>query len=352
MSGNKQYGLLPKKSQPLSQKHAAFGDDSESDTSDKGGGDWVKKALKREAERSVQKRQTRVDIQRALEQDSTVFQYDEVYDQIEQKKQESSQAKVQEKKPKYIQQLLHTAERRKIENERRIERQVQKEREAEGEEFKDKETFVTSAYKKKLEEFAKMDEEQKRQDMLEEIGDVTKQQDISGFYRHLYQTTLGDGKTDKNEAKDPLPKEEKTTPSRLKGSKEEKKESRHYRKRKNSVSSEDKNKDADTDGSSSSSSSSSSSGSDSESDEKSSESETEVPKRKRNKESKSQVLPEAVTVQTEPAPVVEETRAVTTMTEPKQPERSIWEKRTVGSHFDDALKRYYERKAVRLTAVH
>lgn len=49
-------------------------------------------------------------------------------------------------KPKYISNLLKFAEVRKKEEERRIERQVQKEREAEGNEFADKDAFVTSAY--------------------------------------------------------------------------------------------------------------------------------------------------------------------------------------------------------------
>lgn len=40
-----------------------------------------------------------------------------------------------DKKPKYIGKLLAAADKRKRENERRIERQVQKEREAEGEEL-------------------------------------------------------------------------------------------------------------------------------------------------------------------------------------------------------------------------
>jgi coiled-coil domain-containing protein 55 len=44
---------------------------------------------------------------------------------------------------------------------------VQKEREAEGEEFKDKEEFITSAYREKLEEFKKIDEEERRQDQID-----------------------------------------------------------------------------------------------------------------------------------------------------------------------------------------
>jgi hypothetical protein len=62
---------------------------------------------------------------------------------------------------------MKQAERRKREQERRVEREVQKEREAEGEEFKDKDEFVTSAYRKKLEEFKKLDEEERRQDQID-----------------------------------------------------------------------------------------------------------------------------------------------------------------------------------------
>lgn len=52
---------------------------------------------------------------------------------MEQKKRESKLARKDiDRKPKYISKLLEAAERRKRENERRIERQVQKEREAEG----------------------------------------------------------------------------------------------------------------------------------------------------------------------------------------------------------------------------
>lgn len=107
-------------------------------------------------------------MQRALEQDPTVYQYDEVYDDMTQKKQEMELSKVNpEKKPKYIQNLLKTAEKRKKENERRLERQIQKEREAEGDMYKDKEEFITSSYKQKLEEFKKAEEEEKKMEYIE-----------------------------------------------------------------------------------------------------------------------------------------------------------------------------------------
>lgn len=106
-------------------------------------------------------------MQRALQQDPTVYQYDEVYDEMTLKK-ESEQNKVNvEKKPKYIHNLMKTAEKRKKENERRLERQIQKEREAEGDMFKDKEEFITSSYKQKLEEFKKAEEEEKKMEFIE-----------------------------------------------------------------------------------------------------------------------------------------------------------------------------------------
>lgn len=58
---------------------------------------------------------------------------------------------------------------------------MQKERELEGSEFEDKEVFVTSAYKKKLEEMRLEEEQEKREEYLESIGDVTKQKDLGSY---------------------------------------------------------------------------------------------------------------------------------------------------------------------------
>lgn len=65
--------------------------------------------------------------------------------------------------------------------------QVQKEREAEGDQYADKEKFVTSAYRKKMEEQAREEEEEQRMARIEAALDVTKQNDLSGFYRHIYR---------------------------------------------------------------------------------------------------------------------------------------------------------------------
>ena len=126
--------------------------------------------------RNLQKRQlqslanqkVQATIQGALEQDSTVFQYDEVYDsmkQVQQKKVEDKKAS--DRKSKYAADLIRAAEKRKVMNELRVERSVQKERETEGNMFADKESFVTESYKKKLEERAEMEREIKRDEFLE-----------------------------------------------------------------------------------------------------------------------------------------------------------------------------------------
>lgn len=186
---DKQYGLIiPKKQLSVPKAINVFGDEDASDEDD--GTDWVRKALKAEGEKNKIKKQTKLSMQKALKEDPTIYQYDEVYDDIEGARNQVKAIKIQEKKPKYIQNLLRAAERRKKEQEHRIERMVQKEREAEGTMYADKESFVTSAYRAKLEEFKQMEEEEARMSRLESIGDVTKQQDMSGFYRHLYKQTV------------------------------------------------------------------------------------------------------------------------------------------------------------------
>ncbi|KAL8198991.1 UNVERIFIED_CONTAM: Nuclear speckle splicing regulatory protein 1 [Gekko kuhli] len=140
-------------------------------------------------------KQTKLEIQRALAEDSTVYEYDNIYDDIQQKKAESHAGSLlgkEEKKPKYIQNILKAAELRKKEQEKRMEKKIQKEREMEGGAFDDKEAFVTSAYKKKLQERAEEEERERREAALEACLDVTKQKDLSGFYRHLLNQSVGE----------------------------------------------------------------------------------------------------------------------------------------------------------------
>lgn len=331
------YGLiLPEKRANLQTlKPAAFQSDSDSDSNSRPNVPTL-------AEQSVIKPKDLSAQQKAIQEDPTVYQYDEIYDKIETKKQESKLARKDvDKKPKYINKLLQAANRRKRENELRIERQVQKDRVAEGDEFKDKEEFVTSAYKKKLEELRELEEQEKREEYLEQIGDVTKQSDLDGFYRHLYEQQV---KNEEVEVKtEPVVDETKELPKK-------EKKSRKYRARdeKNSSDSDEpkevkkskthlpSNLDADSDFSIESS------------DDEDNKEEKEVEKKievveikEEPKEKEVKDVVKETPLEFEPE-IKEEEKPVV-----KKVKVDIWKKRTVGTVFDEAVKRYYERKAER-----
>ena len=67
---------------------------------------------------------------------------------------------------------MKAAKQRQKDEERRIEKKVQKEREAEGDEFEDKEAFVTESFRKKMLEMQQEEEKERRQAELE--GDWSK----------------------------------------------------------------------------------------------------------------------------------------------------------------------------------
>ena len=75
--------------------------------------------------------------------------------------------------PKYIHALKRAAERRKLEGELVYEHQAQREIERDAEQFKDKESYVTSGYKKKLAERRQLEEELAREAAME--GELTHQ---------------------------------------------------------------------------------------------------------------------------------------------------------------------------------
>jgi coiled-coil domain-containing protein 55 len=62
---------------------------------------------------------------------------------------------------------MKTAALRQMEFERRQDRKIQKEREDEGDLFSDKESFVTEAYRQRMEERQRLDEEERNQDQIE-----------------------------------------------------------------------------------------------------------------------------------------------------------------------------------------
>ena len=362
------YGLIDRAADagPV-KKHAAFASDSDSDEA---GTSKVKIELG-----ANQKRQAQAAQQKAIEEDPTIYQYDELYDDmVEQREKTATQGKEQamDRKPKYIGKLMETAERRKKEQERRIERQVQKERDAEGEKFKDKESFVTSAYRAKLEEMKKLEEQEKREEYLETIGDVTKQSDLGGFYRHIYQQKTkheekGDdekeekeGKVDTKaeEVKEAVEEREKESPEKVEKQERPKASSQRERKYRKRVSDDENeavaesnepkerthlqsNLDADSDFSIDSDSSSEDSEGEQEKDQPKGEP-AEGEKETNGHAASAPTVPvegaqesakEEDTVEEEPAAKI-----------PKPPPIDIWKKRTVGDVFEAARQRYFERR--------
>ncbi|XP_037940029.1 nuclear speckle splicing regulatory protein 1-like [Teleopsis dalmanni] len=388
---SKQYGLIlpgqkkapnpaPRSSEGL--KPSVFDESSESEEDNAPPHLKMKKTplgpglMERRMARSIQ--------EKALEEDPTVFQYDELYDDMENKRENEKDIKKREpKKSKYITRLLEVAERRKLENELRIERQVQKEREAEGEEFKDKEIFVTAAYRSKLEEMRKLEESEKRDEYLEDIGDVKKQKNIDGFYRYLYEQKTE--KTEPKEVQKPTLPEVSSNDNEMEYKPiKSNKSQRTYRKRhssddddadvkeKDAPISETKkmhlqnNIDADSDFSI-----------DSSSDDD--EGRDDLPNKKmkktndiKNEKNKEKLSPKIKIDSTKLALKLdklrkeddepetksienEDNKTVTDMiftkeikeTKPKIDKSEIWKKRTVGDVFDAAVQRYFERKAAK-----
>jgi len=242
-----------------------------------------------------------------------------------------------------MQNLLAQAEKRKIEYERRNERIIQKEREAEGDEFRDKEEFVTSSYKKKLEEMKILDEEDMKLSMIEGINDVTKQRDMGSFYRHLYKNELCKENDDKiEEVKKTIKKSDAN---------------RQYRKRASSNSSNDNDKDTDISDSNSESSVDSTKRKKIENRNEKKFEEKDTINKSEQLEKKSLAIEKSIknledrqSINDEPElkekaedeprdKKIEESK-------PKEvlPKVNIWEKRTVGDIYEAARQRYFERK--------
>merc|ERR1712080_8809 len=140
MSSTKSYGLhIPRKGfkkADLEKVPSVFGDNSSEDEAE--AKKTVNKDITDEGSKKLMTKQTQMEIQKALKEDPRVYEYDEVYDQMEEKKKESNTKILggnTEKKSKYISKLMKSAELRKMEDERRKERKIQRDRDEEGEEF-------------------------------------------------------------------------------------------------------------------------------------------------------------------------------------------------------------------------
>ncbi|KAL9042793.1 MAG: hypothetical protein Q9180_000330 [Flavoplaca navasiana] len=123
--------------------------------------------------------------------DPSIYDYDAVYDSLHAKpgasgKASSTIAADEAKKPKYMQSLLAAAEIRKRDQLRAKEKMFAKERELEGDEFADKEKFVTAAYKRQQEEVRKAEAEE----ALREQEAAERQRREGAGLKDMYKTML------------------------------------------------------------------------------------------------------------------------------------------------------------------
>jgi len=119
--------------------------------------------------------------EKAQELDPTIYDYDAVYDSLKPEKKKTPEDA--ERKPKYMSSLLAAAAVRKRDALIAEEKKIAREREAEGEEFADKEKFVTEAYRKQQEENKRIEEEERRRE--EEEAKKNKSGGMTAFYKKL-----------------------------------------------------------------------------------------------------------------------------------------------------------------------
>lgn len=124
--------------------------------------------------------------QEAVEADATIYDYDTAYDALHAKSAAKAAAQREDslqRKPKYMDSLFESAEQRKKDQLRARDKLLQREREAEGDEFADKEKFVTGAYKAQQEESRKAEEEERKRQEAEE--EKKKKFGMQGFHKQM-----------------------------------------------------------------------------------------------------------------------------------------------------------------------
>ncbi|KAJ9622692.1 hypothetical protein H2203_006342 [Taxawa tesnikishii (nom. ined.)] len=125
-------------------------------------------------------------IEEAAGIDPSIYDYDSFHDAhtaVSAAKKAAAKQDALERKPKYMNNLLDAAARRKQDQLIAREKLLQKEREAEGDEFADKEKFVTGAYKAHQEEARRLEEEDERKAEEEEKRRNQMGGGMQGFYR-------------------------------------------------------------------------------------------------------------------------------------------------------------------------
>ncbi|KAK2843918.1 hypothetical protein FQN49_005947 [Arthroderma sp. PD_2] len=121
--------------------------------------------------------------------DPSIYDYDAVYDSLHAKPKSKTNPSNDDPSapaqgPKYMTALLRSADTRKRDQLRARDKLLAREREQEGDEFADKEKFVTAAYKAQQEEVRKIEAEEAEKEK-EEAEKRKKGMGMAGFYRDV-----------------------------------------------------------------------------------------------------------------------------------------------------------------------
>ncbi|KAF2126165.1 hypothetical protein P153DRAFT_369520 [Dothidotthia symphoricarpi CBS 119687] len=126
--------------------------------------------------------------QEAVQVDASIYDYDAAYDALHARtaaKAAAAREEALQRKPKYMDSLFESAEQRKKDQLRARDKLLQREREAEGDEFADKEKFVTGAYKAQQEETRLAEAEEKERQKAEEQNRAKF--GMQGFHKQMLQ---------------------------------------------------------------------------------------------------------------------------------------------------------------------
>ncbi|ORY70168.1 coiled-coil domain-containing protein 55 [Pseudomassariella vexata] len=121
--------------------------------------------------------------EKAEELDPSIYDYDAVYDSLKPEKKAAPEDV--ERRPKYMTNLIASAATRKRDSLIAEEKKIAREREEEGEEFADKEKFVTEAYKKQQEENRRVEAEERRREDAE--AKKNQGRGMTAFYADLLE---------------------------------------------------------------------------------------------------------------------------------------------------------------------
>ena len=119
--------------------------------------------------------------------DPSIYDYDAAYDSFKAAKAAAAAAAqdsaTAEKRPRYFDALQTAAEVRERDRQIAEERRLQRERAAEGDEFADKEKFVTEAYRRQQEENRRLEAEEEKRE--EEERKTNKGRGLAKFYQSM-----------------------------------------------------------------------------------------------------------------------------------------------------------------------